>query len=786
MRATGFSFNSAASESKAVLSFETLQRNVTFLLALLAFFSLAATREIQPVVGATFLIALLFGYRLRRPFSWWRAWMANLLILTVVALLLLIGYRHAFRFVLDLWLFLILLKCYTLSKAKDYLHAQIICFFILLSASVITVAFYFMFFFIGYVVLATLGLVLYSIGREKEKVSGEIETSSPAALRRTIRFGASVSVLILILIVASFLLIPHLSVTQLNAPLSGRDVPPESLTGFAEEIEFGEFKQLTPDQTVVMRVELGWPEGHKEHRPSNLRLRGLALEQYDEARWKRSPLRREPAIVEWPQLDPKIESRQRGQNINLTIYQNPDVTARVFVASLPLAVDFHRELRVRFDYETTGIQVIAMGRNREGAYTNPFTYTVTSHLVEEATPMLPDLIRAETRRREERAAILELEGDREAQAAKLAKFRKQNAEIEDAWLTQGKPLTLQAEEKLINLELPPTPLTEKIRDLAERVAPGPTKPEMVLQLIRFFHSGFRYALAPETPRGVHPIEAFLFRTKKGHCEYFATALALMLRSQGIPARIINGFYTTDWNNMAGTYVVRQSDAHAWTEVWLDGPGWLTIDPSPADSAGRAAYGLTKTTMLENVSEYLRIQWQRYVIDYSSHKQITLLKSARNLPGIKSAAALMDSLRKRLESYSTKGKQSDPSNPSDSKRSPAGWSALAWIISAPLIAAWLIYRRRKNMARRLLRTGVDYFDAFLRKLEKSGWQRPAGQTPAEWTRDLAQSGWIGSGLDWLVALYYRQKYAGETATADERLQAMRIVHDLHPPAKLRQA
>ena len=82
-----------------------------------------------------------------------------------------------------------------------------------------------------------------------------------------------------------------------------------------------------------------------------------------------------------------------------------------------------------------------------------------------------------------------------------------------------------------------------------------------------------------------PIGDFLFRYRSGHCEYFATAMVLMLRSQGIPARFVTGFLGGE-NNRLGYYIVRQSNAHAWVEAYLPDSGWTVFDPTPP--AGRPA------------------------------------------------------------------------------------------------------------------------------------------------------------------------------------------------------
>ena len=79
-----------------------------------------------------------------------------------------------------------------------------------------------------------------------------------------------------------------------------------------------------------------------------------------------------------------------------------------------------------------------------------------------------------------------------------------------------------------------------------------------------------------------PLAYFLFERKKGHCEYFASSMAVMLRTLGIPSRVVTGFQSGVYNPMTGWQVIRASDAHSWVEAWIDGRGWTTFDPTPFD------------------------------------------------------------------------------------------------------------------------------------------------------------------------------------------------------------
>ena len=126
----------------------------------------------------------------------------------------------------------------------------------------------------------------------------------------------------------------------------------------------------------------------------------------------------------------------------------------------------------------------------------------------------------------------------------------------------------------------------------------------------------------------NPIEDFLFRYKSGHCEYFATAMILMLRSVGIPARLATGFLGAEFNPLEDYYIVRQSNAHAWVEAYFPETGWTTIDPTPPSGRPAVETRPTMTLMLRQTWDYLEFRWDRYVMAYGFFDQVGYLLEFR--------------------------------------------------------------------------------------------------------------------------------------------------------------
>lgn len=143
----------------------------------------------------------------------------------------------------------------------------------------------------------------------------------------------------------------------------------------------------------------------------------------------------------------------------------------------------------------------------------------------------------------------------------------------------------------------------KARDLAQTWAKRASDPEDIIASALAFlkNGGFRYSLNPPL-LGADPIDEFLFKTKKGYCEHYASAFAFLMRASGIPARVVGGYLGGELNPFGGYLIVRQSDAHAWVEVWLPEKGWIRTDPTAVVSPERITQGLREALSLEEYAQ----------------------------------------------------------------------------------------------------------------------------------------------------------------------------------------
>ncbi|MGD9387406.1 MAG: DUF3488 and transglutaminase-like domain-containing protein [Gammaproteobacteria bacterium] len=161
-------------------------------------------------------------------------------------------------------------------------------------------------------------------------------------------------------------------------------------------------------------------------------------------------------------------------------------------------------------------------------------------------------------------------------------------------------------------------------------------------LRQFREEPFVYTLEPPPLTSAHPVDEFLFRTRRGFCEHYASAFTMMARAAGLPARVVTGYQGGELNPLSDRLVVRQSDAHAWSEVWLEGSGWIRVDPTGAIAPDRIELGLGEALpagervpgaalrelfgvrTLTQGWDALNSLWTDWVLGYGPERQLALL------------------------------------------------------------------------------------------------------------------------------------------------------------------
>jgi hypothetical protein len=171
----------------------------------------------------------------------------------------------------------------------------------------------------------------------------------------------------------------------------------------------------------------------------------------------------------------------------------------------------------------------------------------------------------------------------------------------------------------------PSSLDPRIPQLARQItASADNSYDKALALETYLRSNYQYTLQLSRTVPHDPLANFLFERRQGHCEYFASSMAVMLRSLGIPARLVNGFRTGEFNDLTSQYVVRASNAHSWVEVFFPGRGWIAFDPTPGASmqvrTGWSRIGLYMDAMASF--------WRDWVVNYDAGHQQAMAVGAR--------------------------------------------------------------------------------------------------------------------------------------------------------------
>ncbi len=156
-------------------------------------------------------------------------------------------------------------------------------------------------------------------------------------------------------------------------------------------------------------------------------------------------------------------------------------------------------------------------------------------------------------------------------------------------------------------------LSNRFVNLCRKITRGKTEYGKVQSVIRYLHYHCTYSLNPNASS----IEDFVINGKKGYCKHFATAFVLMLRESGVPARLVSGFITSEWNPAGNYFIVRARDAHTWGEVYFPHYGWVQFDPTPAAQE-------TKRSNFSLVIDSIKMSWYRNVITYDTSRQLSLL------------------------------------------------------------------------------------------------------------------------------------------------------------------
>ena len=690
---------------------------------------------------------------------------ANVLTIVVFAVLLDLARRSLLDAAIYFFLFLLLIKLFTHRNTTDTLWVHTISFFLMVAAAVLTTSLGFAFVFLGYLVLMVLSLVLLTLMRTREH-SVSRHAALPAVAFRDLpvletqvapvpatgaagnaasgRFSRGfllfvplLSVVILGVAVWFFMVIPRLSTQRLFQPTSQRPPTGESVSAFGENIEFGALGRINMDPSVAMFVR-----PLDESRSSHVRLRGVALDSFDGARWRRTT---RAATNERLPFDPFHRQAERHPLRRNLMIQPPGVTNFLFGDSFPISLRMDLDQPLVYDPTSNAVWLPhTLGRE--------FHYTVHSRseeLESRVDPAKNYPVRAVDETRSLSRMLDEMRG--------TLRGRSRSMNAEERRLRSGR-FALEDTYRLRCLQMPEALDGERLRGLAEEWTRDAETPfEKARAIEQRLRRDFRYSLNLRA-RG-NFIESFLFDTREGHCEYFATSMVMLLRSIGIPARIVNGFYSAEWNNIALAFTVRQRDAHSWVEVYFDNYGWMTFEPTPAEGIARPSNVPYLQQSLGRLADALKVRWYRYMIDYSFTDQMGIIRSV--LTAAYRVRSFMDDIRMREAGtpWRLRGEGIDPDL-------VARVVMMVAVATGGIALVVLLRGRIRPSRRRRAKFVIAFYADVVRQLARMGYELAPGETPREFARRVTVEHPELAEFRAVTEIYYNLRFRGRQPADDD--------------------
>jgi transglutaminase-like putative cysteine protease len=626
-----------------------------------------------------------------------------------------------------LMLFAIVVRLYSARTTRDYLFLAMLAFAAMLVAAILTVDTIFLIFFVLFLVLAVATFVGLEMRRSAEgAVAPPLAEGTPAARRvqRALNVtSVSVALSSLLLGTLLFFLLPRFTAGY----MSGLNLQPSLISGFSDDVELGQIGQIKQNTAVVMRVRMEGPPEDAQ----GVYWRGLALTQFDGRRWFNE---NEEAVVVLPErawtgwyrlgFPAAVDRRSfmsHTRRVQYTILLEPIASDTIFVAAEVFQV------RGKFSHETD-----RAGRPSRRSY------------------LLLDDTRSLSNPYHNLAKIL-YEGVSRVPAVPVPLLRA---------VRDPQPGEMPARY----LQLPA--LDPRVAELARQLtANAHNTYDRAAAIERYFRTQFGYTLDLSQPPNDDPLAYFLFTKRAGHCEYFATAMTVMLRSLGIPARYVNGFLTGEYNDIGRDYIVRASDAHSWVEVYFPDYGWIKFDPTPpSDSLVRGFFG-----RLGFYWDWFELAWSEWVINYDFAHQILLAQ------GLQRASR---EWTERARQYLREKRRETMSWFRQAHARVAAGGALFPLAMLMLLAALMLLRIRRVRewlgARWTLlfgargeaspRLATIYYQQMLRLLARRGWRKSAAQTPREFAGAITLAE-VGEPVGRLTALYESARFGGRVTDAE---------------------
>lgn len=468
-------------------------------------------------------------------------------------------------------LFSMVIKVFSVRRDRDLMYLAVLSFLMLLAAAVLTVDTLFLVTFSLFILVAIATFVSMEMRRsEQEMLAAGVST------REDVRFHSSlagISAMLGLLTLAGaaliFFILPRLNS---SGYLRNLGIQSSLSTGFSSEVNLGGIGQIQQSSNVVMHIQVQYGK-----LPKDPRWRGITLANFDGRHWWNNPdIATQHGLNNVP-LDLTHISNfsfysgshptPQLQTLSYRVVMEPMGLNLFFLAPVPLRIngDYH-VLEIKSDGSVFNAHPGEADGSQVGIYTaeadtrNPEQYVLNSN----STNYPP----------------------------RIATLYLQKPYLDPRIAQLARQVTLSADSNY----------------------------KRAKALEAYLQNNFGYTLEMPGSRVPDPLAHFLFERKKGHCEYFASSMTMMLRTLGIPARVVNGFRGGEYNDLTNSYIVREKDAHSWVEAYFPEYGWITFDPTPSGSGETLATGWSRISLYMDAASQM---WREWIVNYDFTHQMRL-------------------------------------------------------------------------------------------------------------------------------------------------------------------
>ncbi len=586
---------------------------------------------------------------------------------------------------IHLVLFTTIIKVFSARRYRDYLYLAVLSFLTMLASAVLTVGTTYLVGLTLYVLLSISMFISFEIKQGIDHAdrppSGPYRTAGEnrVAVENSL-FGATFGLALGIAVFTPplFFIIPRYHA----AYLTDLGVQGQNITGFTESVQLGDLGAVKRSNLVVMRVRV---DGNP-HLYEGIKWRGVGFTSFNGRRWYDDDTAQTviQSAGDGRFLIP-VEDGQRKRPLRELRYRvllsgiSSDV---IFAAAMPLKIN--GRLRAITIDQTDSLH------NPQHGY-SAFEYDAVSNvglppaqrLREDDSPAPRGLLRRET-------------------------------------------------------ELPR--MNPAIARLARQIAGSESNNyDRALAIQDYLRSHYGYTLDPRGIEPSDPIGSFLFKARQGYCEYFASAMAVMLRTLGVPARIVNGFQTGSYNHVGGDFVVRARDAHSWVEVYFPDYGWIAFDPTPSDPNSEAAGAFS---ILGDYLDAFSLFWNEWVINYDFGHQVRLAQQIDERS---------HDYRRQIEAEWRHLQAKGADWAAGAGQGFVEHKGVVFVFILAIVIAFRISqgslewdglrllwlrRGRKETSKMNAKDATLVYQQFLRTMKKKGFLKPLGQTPWEFAETVA--------------------------------------------------